>query len=81
MGRTYIATTDSGVFHVDQHIVGVLEFRDGSVFKLHLVDSLQDKGKVLLLPISQCLFFWFLSGVGAAVYPYLEIAKGKLTPT
>lgn len=78
MGSTYITTTDSSVFHVDQHIVRVLEFRNGSVFKLHLVDSLQDKGKVLLLPVGQCVSFSFLFGVGEAVYPYLEMAKGEL---
>ena len=44
---TYIATTDTGIFDINQHIVRALKLWDGTVFEFDLVNSLQDKGEVL----------------------------------
>lgn len=49
---TYIAATDTGVLDIDEHIVRVLQLRNGTVFEFDLVDAFQDKGKVLSRHVS-----------------------------
>ena len=44
---THIATTYAGISDIHKNIVTVLEFWDGPVFKLDLVDAFEDKGQVL----------------------------------
>lgn len=44
---THIATTYAGISDIHKNIVRVLEFWDGPVFKLNLVDAFEDKGQVL----------------------------------
>ena len=44
---SYIATTDTGVFDLDENIVRVLDLRDRSVFESNSVDAIKDEGEVL----------------------------------
>lgn len=46
---TYITAADSGVFDVDEDIVGVAQGRNGAVFEFDLVNALEDKGQILVL--------------------------------
>lgn len=50
---TYITPADSGVFDVDQDIVGVLEGWNGAVFEFDLVNALKDEGEVLSLLLAR----------------------------
>jgi hypothetical protein len=50
---TYITPADSGVFDVDQDIVGVLEGGNGAVFEFDLVNTLEDEGEVLSLLLAR----------------------------
>jgi hypothetical protein len=54
---TYITAADSGVFDVDEDIVGVAQSRNGAVFEFDLVNALKDEGQILfcLLVRSVCL--------------------------
>jgi hypothetical protein len=49
---TYITAANSGIFDVDEDIVGVLQGGDWAVFKFDLVNALQDKGQILLCSLA-----------------------------
>lgn len=46
---TYITAADSGVFDVDEDIVGVAQSGNGAVFEFDLVNALEDKGQILFI--------------------------------
>lgn len=43
----YVTATDSGVFDVDEDIVGVDDFGDWAFLELDLFDAFEDEGEVL----------------------------------
>lgn len=47
MEKTYVAAADASVLHVDNDIVRIHKLGNRTIFKFDLLDTLQDKGKVL----------------------------------
>ena len=45
---THVASADARVFHVDDYVVGALDFGNGAVFILDLAWFLEDKREILL---------------------------------
>lgn len=70
---TYITAADSGVFDVDQDIVGVFQGGNWAVFEFDLVNALQDKGQILL-----CLLAGELGRGGVRGGSHLAIYLGGL---
>lgn len=44
---THITTADTGKPDIDENIMGVLDFWNGAVLKLDLMNPFEDKGQVL----------------------------------
>jgi hypothetical protein len=46
-GVPYITATNTGILHVNQHVMRILQLRNGSVFEFDFANPLENEGKVL----------------------------------